>query len=195
MVGNNTEFARAVRWLGRHVSFDLDLRVNVFECNIRVLGGLLSAHLLAADPALGLMVDTELASPDGADVIVERGYDGVLLRLAEDLGRRLLPAFDNPTAQRPGRGQGLPFAWVHLQRGLLPGEVTETCTAVAGTLLLEFGLLSHLTGDRRFFQAAHGALMAVWSLRSDKDLVGNTLDVQTRAWTNPNAGIGLKSNY
>jgi mannosidase alpha-like ER degradation enhancer 1 len=184
VVGNKTEFARSVRWLGRHVSFDLDLRVNVFECNIRVLGGLLSAHLLAADPSLGLMVDTD--GPDGP----EHGYDGVLLRLAEDLGRRLLPAFDNPTARRPGPGQGLPYAWVHLQRGLLPGEVTETCTAVAGTLLLEFGLLSHLTGDRRFFEAAHGALMAVWSLRSSKDLVGNTLDVQSRAWTNPNAGIG-----
>ncbi len=63
-------------------------------------------------------------------------------------------------------------------------------SAVAGTLLLEFGLLSHLTGDRRFYVAAHDALNAVWSLRSERDLVGNTLDVRSREWTNPNAGIG-----
>lgn len=47
----------------------------VFETNIRILGGLLSAHLLATYP----------------------GYDGSLLRLAKDLGDRLLPAFRTPT--------------------------------------------------------------------------------------------------
>ncbi len=31
-----------------------DVDVSVFESNIRLLGGLLSAHLLASDPALGL---------------------------------------------------------------------------------------------------------------------------------------------
>ena len=49
VVGNRTAFARAVRWIGANVDFDIDLRVNVFETNIRLLGGLLSAHLLAMD--------------------------------------------------------------------------------------------------------------------------------------------------
>lgn len=33
---------------------EADVDVSVFESNIRLLGGLLSAHLLASDPALGL---------------------------------------------------------------------------------------------------------------------------------------------
>ena len=119
-----------------------------------------------------------------------RHYDGCLLRLALDLGRRLMPAFENAVTQRDGAGKGLPYAWVNLRHGLRTDEVTETCSAVAGTLLLEFGLLSHLTGDHRFFAAAHASLMAVWRLRSARDLVGNTLDVRTREWTNTNAGIG-----
>jgi len=35
------------------VSFDVDVQVNVFEANIRLLGGLLSAHLLATDARSG----------------------------------------------------------------------------------------------------------------------------------------------
>lgn len=61
------------------VSFDIDLKVNVFEANIRLLAGLLSAHLLASDPQLGLM---------------QRPYKQQLLTQATDLGNRLLAAFD-----------------------------------------------------------------------------------------------------
>ena len=35
-------------------AFDLDVNVSVFESNIRILGGLLSGHLLAIDPDVGL---------------------------------------------------------------------------------------------------------------------------------------------
>ena len=65
------------------VSFDVDLKVNVFEANIRLLGGLLSAHLLASDSTLGLM---------------RMPYAGQLLSLATDLGDRLMEAFEaSPT--------------------------------------------------------------------------------------------------
>lgn len=65
------------------MSFDVDLKVNVFEANIRLLGGLLSAHLLASDSTLGLM---------------RMPYDGQLLSLATDLGDRLMEAFEaSPT--------------------------------------------------------------------------------------------------
>ena len=36
------------------------------------------------------------------------GYSGGLLRLAQDLGSRLLPAFDTPT--------GVPLSWVNLKK-------------------------------------------------------------------------------
>ena len=55
VLGNKTEFARAVSLLDRQLRFDVDVAVSVFETNIRVLGGLLSAHMLAVDEQLGLM--------------------------------------------------------------------------------------------------------------------------------------------
>ena len=39
VVGNASEFAWGVNWVGSHVSFDLDVDVSLFETNIRVLGG------------------------------------------------------------------------------------------------------------------------------------------------------------
>jgi len=63
----------------------------VFETTIRVLGGLLSGHVL-------LQSDRGLVP----------GYDGLLLRAAQDLGDRLLAAFDTPS--------GLPGGHVHLRQ-------------------------------------------------------------------------------
>jgi hypothetical protein len=77
---------------------------------------------------LALMDDDESAPDHKSCRSPLSAYDGCLLRLALDLGRRLLPAFLNPVTQREGRGQGLPYAWVNLRTGLTENEVTETCT-------------------------------------------------------------------
>jgi len=45
--------------------------------------------------------------------------------------------------------------------------VNETCTAGAGTLLLEFGLLSRLLGDPVYEGFARRAINQLWSLRSN----------------------------
>jgi hypothetical protein len=42
---------------------------------------------------------------------------------------------------------GIPFGSIHLMNGVATGESRIACTAGAGTLLLEFGTLSRLTGD------------------------------------------------
>ena len=78
-------------------------------------------------------------------------YDakGGLLTLALDLGRRLLPALQTDS--------GIPFGSINLRRGVASTETPVTCTAAAGTLLLEFGLLSRLSGDPAFEAAAHAA--------------------------------------
>ena len=55
IMGNASEFERMVNWCIAHIDFDIDETVSVFETNIRALGGLISAHLLALDPRLGLM--------------------------------------------------------------------------------------------------------------------------------------------
>ena len=45
-------------------------------------------------------------------------------------------------------------------------------TAGAGSLILEFGTLSRLTGDPRFEKAAYKAFFALWNRKSDIGLVG-----------------------
>jgi ER degradation enhancer, mannosidase alpha-like 2 len=59
ILGNYTEFRRAAAIVTDHFAgsaFDFDVNVSVFETTIRVLGGLLSAHLFAVDPKLGIYV-------------------------------------------------------------------------------------------------------------------------------------------
>jgi mannosidase alpha-like ER degradation enhancer 2 len=166
VLGNRTEFTRAVGLLKEHLSFDSDTVISVFETNIRVMGGLLSAHLLALDPSLHLMPT----------------YDGCLLEMALDLGKRLLPAFDTPT--------GLPYGSVNLRSGVQSGETTISSTACAGTLLLEFATLSRLSGNGEYERVAKRALVALWSRRSEMGLVGGHIDIVTGQWTHKDSGVG-----
>lgn len=171
IVFNRTEdFVYGVFWIKSHLkNFDLDIRVHVFETNIRVLGGLLAAHALCID---------EKIDP------LQGEYDGFLLDLAADLGRRLLAAFETEN--------DIPYAWVNLRHGVVEGETRETCVAGIGTLILEFGLLSYYTNDTIFYFLSHRAMLALWELRSPKNLLGNTLKEST--WINKNAGIGAGSD-
>jgi mannosidase alpha-like ER degradation enhancer 1 len=41
-MGEQREFENAVKLVARHVSFDQDSKVQVFETNIRALGGLVT---------------------------------------------------------------------------------------------------------------------------------------------------------
>ena len=169
IMGNQTEFHRAVDYISEKISFDVDVRVNVFEVNIRLLGGLLSAHILATDPVSGM---------SGPGLV----YNGELLKVAQSLGELLLPAFNTPT--------GIPYAWINLRHGVSQSETKEQCTAGVGTLLLEFGFLSYLTNDTRFYDAAEKSVVALYQMRSSIGLLGNTFDITTRNWINPNSGIG-----
>lgn len=47
VMGNNTEFVRVTKLLTEKINFDSDINVSVFETNIRIVGGLLSAHLMS----------------------------------------------------------------------------------------------------------------------------------------------------
>ena len=178
LMGNATEFERAVDWCLEHCSFDTDQTVSVFETNIRALGGLLSAHVLAADASLGL-----LSRPyDLLDGYVDGDGFGGLLALAVDLADRLLPAFDTLS--------GIPFGSINLVSGVDPSETPLTCTAAAGSLLLEFGALSRLTGEPKYEEAARKAALALWQRRSSRDLLGAHVNLRTGAWTQADAGVG-----
>ncbi|KAK3676772.1 hypothetical protein LTR78_003549 [Recurvomyces mirabilis] len=184
----------------RACAFHLDSKVQVFETNIRGVGGLLSAHLFAVGD---LPIRGYDPTPDKDGRIKWKGlrYDGQLLRLAHDLAERLLPAFDTPT--------GMPYPRVNLRHGIPfyrdseagvcrldgtssdPREITETCSAGAGSLVLEFATLSRLTGDMRFEGLAKRAFWAVWRRRSGLGLIGGGIDAESGMWTSPPlAGIG-----
>lgn len=57
---------------------------------------------------------------------------------------------------------------VNLKTGVPPDSINETCTAGAGSLLVEFGILSRLIGDSTFEWVARRAVRALWSLRSNE---------------------------
>ncbi|XP_059650731.1 alpha-mannosidase I MNS4 [Cornus florida] len=167
LLGDRERFSSSVEWIGKNLQFDINKTVSVFETTIRILGGLLSAHLIASDYATGMKVPS---------------YDDELLHLAEDLARRLLPAFDTPT--------GIPFGSVNLLHGVDENESKITSTAGGGTLTLEFGILSRLTNDPIFEQVAKNAVRGIWARRSKINLVGAHIDVFTGEWTQKDAGIG-----
>jgi mannosidase alpha-like ER degradation enhancer 2 len=161
LVGMSGEAARDVDLIARTLRFDQDVSVKVFEITIRVLGGLLSGYQLTHDPRL--------------------------LALADDLGRRLLPAFETPT--------GMPYMFVNLRTGAVRGS--ESNPAEIGTLLLEFGTLARLTHKDVYYNKAKQATIALYARRSALGLVGEGIDVETGAWTRraSHVGGGIDSYY
>ena len=153
LLGLTTEAAEAKRVILERLSFDVDLDVQVFEVVIRLLGGLLSASQLDGDPAF--------------------------LRLATDLGNRLLPAFESPT--------GMPYRYVNLRSGAVSGPVSNP--AEIGTLMLEFGTLGRLTGDPKYYQRAKRAITALFARRSAIGLVGTWIDVTSGEWTRTDSHV------
>nr|XP_019608827.1 PREDICTED: ER degradation-enhancing alpha-mannosidase-like protein 1 [Rhinolophus sinicus] len=172
IMGNSSEFQKAVKLVINTVSFDKDSTVQVFEATIRVLGSLLSAHRIITDSK----------QPFGDMAI--KDYDNELLHMAHDLAVRLLPAFENTKT-------GIPYPRVNLKTGVPPDSNNETCTAGAGSLLVEFGVLSRLLGDPTFEWVARRAVKALWNLRSnDTGLLGNVVDIQTGHWVGKQSGLG-----
>ena len=161
LMGLNDEADKAREAITKNLSFDQDIEVKNFEITIRLLGGLLSSYQLTGDKKL--------------------------LALADDLGTRLLPAFNSPT--------GMPYMFVNLKTGKTRGA--ESNPAEIGTLLLEFGTLSKLTGKSVYYDKAKRALTELYNRRSKIGLVGSTVNVETGAWIDPTSHIsgGIDSYY
>jgi mannosidase alpha-like ER degradation enhancer 2 len=250
ILGNYTEFARSVERL-RHLDklmreesgilvngglFALNQNVSVFETNIRVLGGLLSAHQLAEAFLPSKVYETDVWDEDKTVLIGREPevickseedtstaktaqrectaavslldectatkaeeaaacqnqtaqfwkYDGFLLELAQDIGNRLLPAFDTRT--------GIPYGTVNLLSGIPKGETTIASLAGGGTLSLEMELLSRLTGYPEYGRAAKLAARALWMRRSQYNLLGKHICTNRGDWTESLSGIGSNSD-
>ena len=119
------EFSRAQAWVHDH-DF-LTVSGNLFETNIRVVGGLLSAGALSKIPMFQFK--------------------------AQSIAQRMLSSFDTPS--------GIPC-------NRFPGVTTcgSANLAEAGTLILEFGTLSKVTGDGAYLRAAERALTSIAKARN-----------------------------
>ena len=161
IMGLHDEAEKTKQLIIEKLSFQKDISVKNFEITIRLLGGLLSSYQMTGDPHL--------------------------LRLAEDLGTRLLPVFDSPT--------GMPYVCVNLKTGA--ADDSRTNPAEAGTLILEFGTLSRLTHKPIYYDKAKNALMQLYRHRSNIGLVGEEIDVGTGAWVSraSHVGGGIDSYY
>ena len=115
----------------------------------------------------------------GLLTIYQLTNDKRFLDLAEDLGNRLLPVFNSPT--------GLPYRYVNLKTGKVSKPVSNP--AETGTLIIEFGALSKLTGKPIFFEKAKRALVATYDRRSKIGLVGEWINVETGSWTKTDSHI------
>ncbi len=156
----DAEADEAKKLILENLSFDKDISVKNFEIVIRVLGGLISAYQL-----------------DG---------DKKFLSLADDLGKRLLPAFNSKT--------GMPYQFVNLKTGEVKNNVSNP--AEIGTLMIEFGSLSKLTGNPVYYNKAKQAMVECYNRRSAIGLVGTTIDVETGQWKNTDSHIsGMIDSY
>ena len=153
LMGFKEEADATREYIATHLSFDQDMYVKNFEISIRLLGGLLSNYQLTGD---------------------ER-----LLKLADDLGTRLMPVFKSPT--------GMPYVDVNLKTGAVRG--TRTNPAEVGTLLIEYGTLSKLTGKPQYYDAAKNAALQIYKRRSPIGLVGTWIDCETGKWLDPDSHI------
>jgi ER degradation enhancer, mannosidase alpha-like 2 len=156
LAGLTDEADAAREHIASALSFDVDVSVQQFEITIRLLGGLLSAHQLTGDARL--------------------------LALADDLGRRLLPAFDSPT--------GMPYRYVNLRTGAVRDP--DSNPAEIGTLMLEFGTLARLTGKPIYYDRAKRAVRELFRRRSKLGLVGEVIDVETGAWERTASHVGAR---
>jgi len=116
------EFWEARDWVRDSLSFSNVGEVSVFETTIRSLGGLLSAYDLSGDP--------------------------VFLEKADDLGSRLLHAFDSPN--------GIPYGYTELNgtksHNGWSGNVARIVEA--GSLQVEFRYLAHMTKKQIYSKTA-----------------------------------------
>ena len=84
---------------------------------------------------------------------------------------------------------------VNLRTGAVKDPLTNP--AETGTLLLEFGTLSKLTGNPVYYDKAKRALVETFKRRSSIGLVGSSINVETGEWTDPDSHIsgGIDSYY
>ena len=157
--------------------FNINSTISLFEVTIRVLGALTSSALL--------IKDAKFMSWLTNDSVIYSKVSNCLPRLrflSQDLGNRLLKSFNTST--------GIPASKINLKYGIKAHNVTDaikslnlpsshrvTNPAAAGTLILEFGMLSELTNNMTYYNFAKRSLFAAFHTRTSIGLFGNEIDI------------------
>ncbi|KAI5951527.1 hypothetical protein KGF54_004601 [Candida jiufengensis] len=158
--------------------FNKDSIVQVFETTIRFLGGLMSAHLILTDVKFKTTTSPKFTK-------IKDEYDGFLLDMAYDLGLRLIPSYRTST--------NVPVPRINLANGLKnvpPVLQKDACTSGVTTPVLEFTLLSKLTGDYQFEYYSQLSFWKLWSSKSSLNLMPMTIDPASNQWKDSITGIG-----
>ncbi|KAL4788298.1 glycoside hydrolase [Aspergillus varians] len=125
IMGLMNEFEEALEAL-EHIDFSTteSMQINVFETNIRYLGGLLGAHDLT------------------------EGKYPILLKKATEIADFLYGSFDTRNRMPQSR-----WEWTRSASGLSIWPSGSTVLAELGSMNLEFTRMSQLTGDQKYFDA------------------------------------------
>ncbi|CAK5284806.1 unnamed protein product, partial [Mycena citricolor] len=167
VMGLDTEYRQARRWVAEKLDFDKNGEVSTFETTIRVLGGLLSAYALAP-------------SEDDKKLFLAR---------ATDLGERMLPVFNSPS--------GLPYSFVNLaeRKGKPePGLGMLVSTAEAASLQLEFRYLAHLTDRGEFWDRVEKVMDVIRAARVGDALVPIFMSMPAGKFMNAEIRLGSRGD-
>ena len=147
--------AKEVENYALSLDWNLDVHVQVFEVNIRILGGLLAIYDHTKNPKV--------------------------LEKAIDFGDRILPAFHTATGL-PYHSINLKTGMTSGDKGV--GDGTVVNVAQAASYLIEFGILSYYAKDPKYYRAAKKATKAIFDRKSAIGLPGDFINVETGEWTN-----------
>ncbi|XP_068609582.1 mannosyl-oligosaccharide 1,2-alpha-mannosidase IA [Brachionichthys hirsutus] len=154
------EFDEATDWVQKHLDFNVNAEVSVFEVNIRFVGGLLSAYYLSGKEVFRLK--------------------------AVELGEKLLPAFKTPTGipwallnLKSGIGRNWPWA-----------SGGSSILAEYGTLHLEFMHLSKLSENPEFAQKVMNIRKVLNRLDKPQGLYPNYLNPNSGQWGQHHVSVG-----
>jgi endoplasmic reticulum Man9GlcNAc2 1,2-alpha-mannosidase len=141
------EYGEGKRWVEESLKLDVNRDVNLFEVTIRVLGGLLSIYHLSGEE--------------------------MFLTKANDLGTRLMPAFDSPSM--------IPYSDVNLftLKAHAPKWSPDSSTSEVTTIQLEFRDLSRTTNDDAFENAVAKVSRKVHELPKTDGLVPIFINANT----------------
>lgn len=150
IMGLMDHFKEGRDWIEKNLNIsNINAELSVFETVIRYVGGLLSCYAFTKDE--------------------------IFLKKAIEISNKLLPAFDTPTGLPhaliiPSSGRSKNYEWASKGYSIL-SEV--------GTMSLEFGYLSALSGDQTYFNKIERIRDLLDSLNKPDGLYPNYIHPKT----------------